>query len=289
MRVIVFLVACWLFCSCGMSRKQVLALETSYKTEIGTLTEQLQKSRSENTRLQLDLAERKGENGALLATQDKFLKRLSELEEQLDQANNQAQSNASNLGETLKERNAKIRSLEKQIETVKSLMAKRQEEYAKLIQVFKDSLATYPATQYSVELRNSQIVVAFTDALLFKPGVVNKVEPAGSAALNTVSKILNSRPEWLVQITGHSDNQAASRRNQDPWDFTALRAATVVRLLTDTYDLSANRVTLASKADVDPAASNETIEGQARNRRIAINLYLAEEEFWKNVGKVLSE
>jgi chemotaxis protein MotB len=289
MRVILLLVVCWLLCACGMSRKQVLALETSYKTEIGTLTEQLQKSRSENTRLQLDLAERKGENGALLATQDKFLKRLSELEEQLDQANNQAQNNASNLGETLKERNAKIRNLEKQIANAKTVMVKRQEEYTKLIQVFKDSLATYPNTQYSVELRNGQVVVAFTDALLFKPGVVNKVEPTGSAALNTVSKILNSRPEWLLQITGHSDNQAASRRNQDPWDFTALRAATIVRLLTDTYDLSANRVTLGSKADVDPTASNETLEGQARNRRIAINLYLVEEEFLKNVEKVLSE
>jgi chemotaxis protein MotB len=289
MRAIVSSALCLLCCACGMSRKQVLALENSYKTEIGTLTEQLQKSRSENTRLQLDLAERKGENGALLATQDKFLKRLSELEEQLDEANNQAQSKASNLSETLKERNSKIRSLEKQIETAKSIMAKRQEEYSKLIQVLKDSLVTYPAIQYSVELRNGQVALAFTDAMLFKPGVVNKVEPMGSAALNTVSKILNSRPEWLVEVVGHSDNQAASRRNQDPWDFTALRAAAVVRLLTDTYDLSANRVILGSKADVDPAASNETLEGQARNRRIAVNLYLAEEEFWKSLDKVLSE
>ena len=119
MRTIYLLALLCLLSACGVSKKVVLEMEQSYKTEIGTLNEQLRNSRDEITRMQLQIAERKGENNALLATQDKYLKRLDELEEELDKAQNQALSKESSLSDALKNKNEHISRLENQVASIR--------------------------------------------------------------------------------------------------------------------------------------------------------------------------
>jgi chemotaxis protein MotB len=272
--------------SCGLSKKKVLALETAYKTEIGTLSEQLRNSRDEITRLQLQLAERKGENNALLATQDKYLKRLDELETELDHAQNQALNKESSLSDALKSKNEQISSLEKQVTAIRDALKQEQETLQAIAKEFQDSLAKFSLAQYSVEVKNGKIVLALSESLLFKTGLSNRLEPNGQAALKTISTLLNANPVLSIQVLGHTDNLASSRKNQDSWDFTALRAATVVRYLVDTHDLTPNRVLAGGRGEYDPSASNETSEGQSRNRRIELLLFFPAEVLQRKIASL---
>lgn len=286
MRTIYLLALLSLLSACGISNKKVLEMEQSYKTEIGTLNEQLRNSRDEITRMQLQIAERKGENNALLATQDKYLKRLDELEEELDKAQNQALSKESSLSDALKNKNEHISKLENQVAAIRDLLKQEQETLQAIAKEFQDSLAKFPVAQYSVEVRNGKIVIALTEALLFKTGVTNRIEPGGLAALKTLGILLNANPVLSIHVLGHTDNLAASRKNLDSWDFTALRAATVVRNLVDTQELGPNRIVAGGRGEFDPTTSNETSEGQSRNRRIEFLLFFPAENLPRKISQL---
>lgn len=261
-------------------------MEQSYKTEIGTLNEQLRNSRDELSRMQLQIAERKGENNALLATQDKYLKRLDELEEELDKAQNQAMSKESSLSDALKNKNDQISKLENQIAAIRDALKQEQETLQSIAKEFQDSLAKFPVTQYVVEVRNSKISIALTESLLFKTGITNRLEAPGLSALKTIGTLLNANPVLSIQVIGHTDNLASSRKNLDSWDFTALRAATVVRNLVDMQEIGANRIVAGGRGEFDPATSNETTEGQSRNRRVELLLFFPPEILQRKVSQL---
>lgn len=261
-------------------------MEQSYKTEIGTLNEQLRNSRDELSRMQLQIAERKGENNALLATQDKYLKRLDELEEELDKAQNQAMSKESSLSDALKNKNDQISKLENQIAAVRDALKQEQETLQAIAKEFQDSLAKFPVTQYVVEVRNGKISIALTESLLFKTGITNRLEAPGLSALKTIGTLLNANPVLSIQVIGHTDNLASSRKNLDSWDFTALRAATVVRNLVDMQEIGANRIVAGGRGEFDPATSNETTEGQSRNRRVELLLFFPPEILQRKVSQL---
>lgn len=272
--------------ACGISNKKVLEMEQSYKTEIGTLNEQLRNSRDEITRMQLQIAERKGENNALLATQDKYLKRLDELEEELDKAQNQAMSKESSLSSALKAKNDQISSLENQIAAIRDALKQEHETLQTIAKEFQDSLAKFPVTQYNVEVKNGKISIALTETLLFKTGITNRLEVPGQNALKTIGTLLNANPVLSIQVVGHTDNLASSRKNLDSWDFTALRAATVVRNLVDAHEIGANRIVAGGRGEFDPATSNETTEGQSRNRRVEFLLFFPPETLQRKISQL---
>jgi chemotaxis protein MotB len=56
------------------------------------------------------------------------------------------------------------------------------------------------------------------------------------------------------------------------WELSTARATTVVRYLTEQGGLEAVKLSAAGYSQYRPVASNETPEGKARNRRIAIVL-----------------
>ncbi|HOY20309.1 MAG TPA: OmpA family protein, partial [Haliscomenobacter sp.] len=101
-----------------------------------------------------------------------------------------------------------------------------------------------------------------------------------------IGTLLNANPVLLIQVLGHTDNQTASRKNQDSWDFTSLRAATVVRSLIEAQDLGANRVISGGRGEFDPITSNETSEGQSRNRRVELSLFFPPEDLQRKITQL---
>ncbi len=73
-----------------------------------------------------------------------------------------------------------------------------------------------------------------------------------------------------IQVVGHTDNQDVNRQSLDNWQYSALRAVSIVKYLADDADLGANRIIAAAKSQFSPLQSNETAEGRARNRRIEL-------------------
>ena len=75
-----------------------------------------------------------------------------------------------------------------------------------------------------------------------------------------------------VQVEGHTDTTPiATPRFASNWELSAVRAGSVVRLLADA-GIAPSRLTVLGYGDTRPAASNDTAEGRARNRRVAISI-----------------
>src|SRR5690606_34660178 len=85
-----------------------------------------------------------------------------------------------------------------------------------------------------------------------------------------VGKLLASIRDRNFQVEGHTDNvPIRTRQYPSNWELASARAVNVTRTMLDA-GLPASRVSAASYGSSLPAASHETAEGRAQNRRIDI-------------------
>ncbi|MBK6947368.1 MAG: OmpA family protein [Haliscomenobacter sp.] len=156
--------------------------------------------------------------------------------------------------------------------------------------VLRDSFQRHPAGQWEVQLLEGQAVLILSEPLLFKSGVTAKVEPLGLAALKTLADILAQYPSLFVDVVGHHDNQPLPRKVlADVWDYTTLRANTVVRTMVRDMELSPGRVLAAGKGPFAPRQSNETATGQAANRRVEFVIFPSANALPKKILELLSQ
>lgn len=102
--------------------------------------------------------------------------------------------------------------------------------------------------------------------VLFAPG---RAELHPESLLRAVAKKLQPEP-FNLEITGHTDvvpiSNSAFASN---WELSAVRAASVVRLLAD-YGIAPTRLYAIGREASQPIASNKLAEGRARNRRVEL-------------------
>jgi chemotaxis protein MotB len=102
------------------------------------------------------------------------------------------------------------------------------------------------------------------------------VYPSGSAeikyreALRGVGQKL-SKTEGPILVEGHTDSiPIANGAFPSNWELSALRAVNVVKFLVDECGIDPRRLSAAGYADSRPAASNDSSEGRALNRRVKL-------------------
>jgi len=119
-------------------------------------------------------------------------------------------------------------------------------------------------------------------SILFKPGEA-KLQIEAMDVLSDVAKIL-ARENMQIEVEGHTDNLPIGT-NQFPsnWELSSARASSVVRLFID-EGIAANRLKATGFADNFPVLPNDTIEGRARNRRVAVTVLTPEPEAEKPVA-----
>lgn len=106
------------------------------------------------------------------------------------------------------------------------------------------------------------------DSILFASG---SAEPSAQAQaiFARIADILQDR-EHPIQVEGHTDNVPInSVRFPSNWELSAARAAAMVKLL-ERGGVSAERLSAVGYGEHQPAASNDTAEGRAQNRRVAL-------------------
>jgi outer membrane protein OmpA-like peptidoglycan-associated protein len=92
------------------------------------------------------------------------------------------------------------------------------------------------------------------------------IKPASNALLDTIASVMNSHPEWVLNVEGHTDNIGGDARNQD---LSARRAA-AVRTALVARGISEKRLTTAGHGAASPRDTNATLAGRARNRRVEL-------------------
>lgn len=112
------------------------------------------------------------------------------------------------------------------------------------------------------------IAVEINASLLFAPGQAN-LEPSSIAALTAVASTL-ADGDYQVRVEGHTDNiPIASAAYPSNWELSSARASSVVRLFLSA-NVSPARLAAVGYAENRPLESNDSAEGRARNRRVAL-------------------
>lgn len=118
------------------------------------------------------------------------------------------------------------------------------------------------------------ITVTLENSLLFDAGrAILKKETI--AELNHIQAVLADRyPGKQIDVVGHTDSDPIKRSKwKDNWELSAQRALTIVRYLIN-QGVAEDKIREVGCGAARPVASNATISGKAKNRRVEIVVHI---------------
>jgi len=129
-----------------------------------------------------------------------------------------------------------------------------------------------PTAGVDVVVEDSRITLHIGEQLLFPSGEAGLTEE-GRNVLADIAATLR-QTDYPMSIEGHTDNVPIDTvAYPSNWELSAARAATVLRRL-EMEGVERDRMRAIGYADTQPIASNETVAGRARNRRVGLVIYL---------------
>lgn len=160
--------------------------------------------------------------------------------------------------------NSNITSSSSSVESLSPTQAIEQE--------LKDYLESHNLTnQVNLHIEPHGLILSLNENIFFESGKA-EIQSAYKKNLLEISNIL-SKFDNNVSIEGHTDN-VPIHNNQfsSNWELAAVRATNVVHLLIDEGHINPNKLSATSYGEYHPIASNDTVEGRSKNRRIDIVL-----------------
>lgn len=118
-----------------------------------------------------------------------------------------------------------------------------------------------------------RLTLSIVDRVLFDSGQT-LLKPEGEAILLKIAKFLGSVTNREVQVVGHTDNVPIHSRTidgfTDNWALSSGRAVAAVRFLQEKGGVDPKRLSAVGCGEYRPLAGNDSNEGRAKNRRIAV-------------------
>lgn len=91
------------------------------------------------------------------------------------------------------------------------------------------------------------------------------LKPESRPVLQQIAEALAAAPTLKVRIEGHTDSTGDPAKNLD---LSKRRAESVKKALVEQFKIAADRLTTDGFGDTKPAATNDTPQGRAENRRV---------------------
>jgi len=163
-------------------------------------------------------------------------------------------------------------------ESIALLKRSREEEVRTVSKTYEELLGEMKTEieqgQIAITELQGKLTVDVVDKILFDSGQA-EVKPEGLKVLKRVVEILKGVEDKTVRVEGHTDNVPISgslaKRYPTNWELSAARAINVARYL-QKEGLDPVLLSAAAFGEYQPVADNDTPEGRAKNRRIAIIL-----------------
>jgi chemotaxis protein MotB len=151
------------------------------------------------------------------------------------------------------------------------LLRKEKEQMTRLAQDLLSTLAPLVKEGKVRVTQNSRgVSVEINASVLFDPGDA-RLTSESTEALRAVAGLLKE-DSHNVQVEGHTDKQPISNAKfPSNWELSAVRASSVVRLFIDA-GVAPERLTAVGFSANAPVAPNDTPQGRARNRRVAVTI-----------------
>lgn len=147
------------------------------------------------------------------------------------------------------------------------------EDFARLKRML-DAYARSHGFARSIETaitRRGLVIRLLTDRVLFASGSA-ELRPVATPLLDRIARLIELEGARPVSVEGHTDTvPIATSRFPSNWELSGARAASVVRFMVR-RGVSPQRLEATGLAGLRPIASNETVEGRSRNRRVEIVL-----------------
>jgi chemotaxis protein MotB len=113
------------------------------------------------------------------------------------------------------------------------------------------------------------LVVSLEEAGFFDSGATD-IRPSALPVLARIAAVL---PESPLRVEGHTDNVPIHTTHfASNWELSSARASSIGRLLLKYPNIRPENLSVAGYAEFHSAASNDTAEGRARNRRVDLVL-----------------
>jgi chemotaxis protein MotB len=124
--------------------------------------------------------------------------------------------------------------------------------------------------QLNTELTVEGLSITIRDNILFNPGSA-EVLPENIEVASEISKLLEMDIPRTVIISGHTDNVPMNNdKFASNWELSVMRAINFMKILLENTNLKPELFTAKGSGEFQPVASNETVEGRAKNRRVEV-------------------
>jgi chemotaxis protein MotB len=111
--------------------------------------------------------------------------------------------------------------------------------------------------------------IRIKDDALFRSGSAS-INPQIQEFIDLIASLVKDLPN-LIAVEGHTDNQPIrSAVFPSNWDLSTTRANALIRYLIEQHQLAAHRFSSTGYAGTRPVESNDTLDGQASNRRVEL-------------------
>ncbi len=164
----------------------------------------------------------------------------------------------------------KIESLSEQVKRLKMTedeLLKLQEAYAALEKSLSKEIVE---EKVSLEIKEKGLVITIVESVLFDSGKA-KLRSEASKTLNKVAKVCRRVvADREIGIEGHTDNQPIKYSGwKSNWELSCGRATSVLHYLVK-RGISPERLSATGYGEYRPIATNKTVEGRQKNRRVEI-------------------
>jgi OOP family OmpA-OmpF porin len=127
-----------------------------------------------------------------------------------------------------------------------------------------DKIVFKSAAEMDREIKGSGRTYLYT--VVFDVGEV-EILPESRPTLEEIATLMRSKPRLKLKIVGHTDNQGSEEYNLD---LSRRRAENICAALVEDYGIETERLTPQGVGFSEPVASNESAEGQQKNRRVEL-------------------
>ena len=175
--------------------------------------------------------------------------------------------------ERLEKLKSELENRSNRVAELESVIASKDAAMTALKDAISKALTDFEGKGLTVEQQDGKVYVSMENKLLFSSGSW-AVGSEGKRAVKQLGSVLGDNPDIAVLIEGHTDNVPYKGNSvlTSNWDLSTKRATAIVNILQQNADINAENLTAAGRGEFAPIASNETVEGRAKNRRIEVIL-----------------
>ncbi|VAW34592.1 Flagellar motor rotation protein MotB [hydrothermal vent metagenome] len=126
-------------------------------------------------------------------------------------------------------------------------------------------------TNMTLMLDERGIVVRLSQPMLFKAGRA-ELKSDAYKVLDEIASAIKSTAR-NIRIEGHTDNiPVQSKEYPTNWDLSSARALVVLKYLLSAHSFDPTKISASGYGEYRPVATNDTLRGRAKNRRVDIVL-----------------